>query len=544
MVKFESLMPLIVALIFLLHPLAAKAADGDLIWPYELEIENPEILLSDRAGGAVVVWSSGAIRAQRYDDEGNIMWGATGKAVSSSTSAAYPAGTEDMFGGIVVAFTSGANIYAQRLDEYGNKLWNNGNDVLVLAGVNPSEAPIITPDGAGGAYIGYRRKLNQVSKSGNVPDTAGYEFISAGADRFSMVYDGKRSLNTNTTPWSWIPGGVYLAWFSTQTQWIHAQHIDGVPQWGDTSSSMNGVIVATQFTHITLTGSRFVRVARTSDNALIVAWSGWDGYPTERGQIRAQRLIDPVGAAQWPFGGVVIADSETAGGDPLIWWQQLLPPVLASDGAGGAILAWTDMRNTDNYPGDLDIYCQRVNAAGNVQWPTNGVWVTWPGDTTGEDPPNSGTEKNPAMVSDGNGGVIIAVQDYYQTHNIFANRVNSDGSTRWTIWPVWDDYEGEYGNQTVPQIIFDNSGPMPTGAIVAWQGSGGSVGDSAQKIEISNSPPTNADGDFDGTDLAELANEFGSSCGSFCQADYTSDGMVDGADLLAFAEDFGKITTP
>lgn len=37
---------------------------------------------------------------------------------------------------------------------------------------------------------------------------------------------------------------------------------------------------------------------------------------------------------------------------------------MASDGFGGAIIAWEDYRN-----GDMDIYAQRVDADGNVRWP-------------------------------------------------------------------------------------------------------------------------------------------------------------------------------
>lgn len=481
-----------VLMMVLILPLATNADDGDLIWPYELEIENPENLLSDKDGGAVVVWSTTGspdeIRAQRYDD-GSSLWGTDGKLVSDTTDAIYPAATEDMFGGVVVTYASGVNIYAQRLNANGNKVWNGGNGVLVLAGVNPSEDPIITPDGAGGAYIGYRRKINHIQNDGTVANTSGYEFVmSAGVERFSMVCDGQRSLIPN--PWRWVPGGVFLAWFSSSTLNIHAQHVNAGPQWGDTVT-MHGTLVSTAYTHISISHQRLYRVMHDGSGGLIVAWSGWSGYPnTGTGQVRAQ-CLDTNGNRLWGNDGVPVVDSSTAGGNTLTWWNQLMPPELSTDGAGGAILAWNDMRNTNNYPGDIDIYCQRVNAGGSVQWQTNGNWVTWPGDTTGQTPPNSGTESNPAMVSDGNGGVVIAVQDYYQSQNIYTNRIDGNGVTMWTKWPVWDDYSGGYGDQKWPQIIFDGTGLTPKGAIVAWQETGGSVGDSAQKIEVSDTPPDN-----------------------------------------------------
>jgi hypothetical protein len=43
-------------------------------------------------------------------------------------------------------------------------------------------------------------------------------------------------------------------------------------------------------------------------------------------------------------------------------------PEIAADGSGGAIVTWFDRRS-----GIYDIYAQRLDAAGAVQWPVNGV---------------------------------------------------------------------------------------------------------------------------------------------------------------------------
>jgi len=46
-------------------------------------------------------------------------------------------------------------------------------------------------------------------------------------------------------------------------------------------------------------------------------------------------------------------------------------PEIVSDGSGGAIIAWQDKRS-----GSYDIYAQRVNATGALQWsPSTGVPV-------------------------------------------------------------------------------------------------------------------------------------------------------------------------
>ena len=42
--------------------------------------------------------------------------------------------------------------------------------------------------------------------------------------------------------------------------------------------------------------------------------------------------------------------------------------LFVSDGAGGAVITWTDVR-----PGGVGIYAQRVDASGTVQWTVNGA---------------------------------------------------------------------------------------------------------------------------------------------------------------------------
>ncbi len=46
-------------------------------------------------------------------------------------------------------------------------------------------------------------------------------------------------------------------------------------------------------------------------------------------------------------------------------------PTIVSDGSGGAIITWQDLRNGTNN----DIYAQHVNASGVVQWTANGDTV-------------------------------------------------------------------------------------------------------------------------------------------------------------------------
>jgi hypothetical protein len=64
----------------------------------------------------------------------------------------------------------------------------------------------------------------------------------------------------------------------------------------------------------------------------------------------------------------------------------------ASDGMGGAIIAWTDVRT-----GDEDIFAQRLDGNGMVRWTLDGVAVC----------DVAGWQRLPRVVSDGAGGAII-----------------------------------------------------------------------------------------------------------------------------------------
>jgi hypothetical protein len=89
---------------------------------------------------------------------------------------------------------------------------------------------------------------------------------------------------------------------------------------------------------------------------------------------------------------------------------------LTGDGAGGAIVTWCDLRYSDSY----NIYAQRVDAAGVVQWMLDGVSLCTATDN----------QWDPMIVSDGAGGAIVAWWDYRSgtSCDIYAQRVDAHGS--------------------------------------------------------------------------------------------------------------------
>ena len=136
----------------------------------------------------------------------------------------------------------------------------------------------------------------------------------------------------------------------------------------------------------------------------IVTWYDYRSGASTGSDIYAQR-VSAAGAVQWAADGVALC---TAASDQY-------NPTIVSDGAGGAIVTWYG-RNSQH---DYDIYAQRVNAAGAVQWAADGVALCTA--ASGQD--------NPTIGSDGAGGAIVAWRDYRSGTNfdIYAQRVDQWG---------------------------------------------------------------------------------------------------------------------
>ena len=125
-----------------------------------------------------------------------------------------------------------------------------------------------------------------------------------------------------------------------------------------------------------------------------------------------------------------------------------MAPSAVSNGAGGALIAWTDLRS-----GDSDIYLQQTNSVGQPLWSANGVPVC----------KAAGVQQFPRVIADGAGGAIVVWQDNRGAdQDIYAQRVSGSGAVAWAIdgVPVCTTS----GIQELAQIVPDGAG----GAIIAW----------------------------------------------------------------------------
>jgi hypothetical protein len=230
-----------------------------------------------------------------------------------------------------------------------------------------------------------------------------------------------------------------LVWASSFT--AEAWLLDGVPI--HTGPGLQGVCA----------------VASDGSGGAIITWqSGSDKW-----DIWTQR-VSPSGLAQWTYGGVVICDALDDQGFP----------VIVSDGCGGAIVVWVDWRSDVK-----SVYAQRVDSSGLVDWTLNGVAICTV----------AVVQDDPAIVSDGSGGVIIAWDDPRGDCGIYAQRVDSSGLVTWTLDGV--PICTATGNQDDAAIIADGSG----GTIIAWTDSRNGDSDIyAQRVNASGEVQWAVDG--------------------------------------------------
>jgi hypothetical protein len=138
---------------------------------------------------------------------------------------------------------------------------------------------------------------------------------------------------------------------------------------------------------------------------MIVAW-----VDDRAGQLDlyAARLT-AAGEALWAATGVPVC---VAPGDQM-------EPSMVADGAGGAILAWTDRRG-----GNYEIFAQRLDAAGQASWTPDGVLVATGG---------SGTRATPALVpSSGSGSIVTWLDNRTGSTEVFAQHLGATGAPQWT----------------------------------------------------------------------------------------------------------------
>lgn len=399
------------------------------------------MMTTDGSGGSIVTWQDkhngkNEIYAQRMNADGNPLWTLNGIAICTQDSNYNPIIVSDGTGGAIIAWqsyrgSSTADIFAQRINSSGAVQWT-ANGVPVCTVVFEQDTISMISDGLGGAILTWQdyRSNNgfadvyaqRMNSSGSMLWTANGVNIcnQAAAQRGPrLVTDGS--------------GGAFITWFDNRAgnYDIYTQRIGsaGAVQW-----TTNGVATCTMATDqlkpdICIDGAA----------GAIITW--YDYRSSTDYNIYAQR-IGPGGAVVWVVDGVVMNNN--------VAYDQIDPKIV-SDGLGGAIISWTDFRTGTT----ADIYTQRVNSTGAVQWTATGVIICT----------SSGDQIKSQLVSDGNNGAYITWEDHRNAGNsdIYAQRIASNAAINWaaTGFAICT-----IGNDQVNPMIVSNGN---LGALVVWQ---------------------------------------------------------------------------
>jgi hypothetical protein len=264
-----------------------------------------------------------------------------------------PAACGDGANGVLVAYSSYTAVWLRRYAESGSPPpgWPIGYGVVarVLAPGTYVAALGICPDGAGGAFV-----VSADSDSGRY-------------DRFSRLLIQHMRGDATRAP-GWPDSGIVLTATRNEAGLVRG----GGDPWG---------------------GYQHEVVADGQGGAIVV----WTDLRNDTGDVYALRVRgDGTLAPGWSAGGRIVA--------ALHGVQHL--PQIAADGAGGAYIAWVDMR--DDPAGDL--YAIHLASIGSPSpgWPAGGSVVAG----------GAGAILNPRITADGSGGAYLTWADTRDGHPV------------------------------------------------------------------------------------------------------------------------------
>ncbi len=315
----------------------------------------PRDMIPDGAGGAFIAWEDQRngmedVFVQKIDASGAALWTSNGVAVCTAADGqVWPQLCPDGAGGAIVGwidYRGGVfwDLYIQRVSASGAVQWA-ANGVPLCAAANDQFHLVMLPDGAGGAIAAwYDLRLN--------PNYDIYAQRIDGSGNALWTTDGVpvcTAVNIQKYPVmvSDEAGGVIIAWKDNRRgpDDIYAQRLSasGTAIW-----TANGVSICAS-------GGvqRFQKIAADGAGGAVIAWPD-----TRSGayDIYAQR-VSSAGAARWTANGVPVCTAAGAQENPQI----------VADGAGTTFITWQDARS-----GNFDIYAQRLNASGGAQCTANG----------------------------------------------------------------------------------------------------------------------------------------------------------------------------
>jgi len=361
-------------------------------------------MITDGSGGYFIFWTDlrnyGANEADLYgqhlDASGNKLWVTAGKKIADSVFYSVPKAVFTSDGNMIVLYSTtngGGRIWAKKINNAGNIVWSVP---FYIAGWPQLGADIYdaVSDKSGGVIITYQVTwgggttlvfAQRVSSNGTIkwsPSTNGFNLSVSGESRSPVITSDER-------------GGAHIFWYNVPGPYnIWKTHIDS-----------SGNFPPKEALYLTPNNYPLIRAVSDGEGGAVIAWAT-NGGGASQSDVFAQR-INLAGDEQWNPTGNVVCNYDGI--------QTSLNLTKTSD--GNYIIVWADGRRVFI---NNDVYCQKLNAAGNPLWTPNGVLVT----------NYNSSYPEPNVISDNSGGAYIFVLNS-QT-DFSAARIRSDSTFAWT----------------------------------------------------------------------------------------------------------------
>lgn len=413
----------------------AWGADGVIVCNAPEDQESPK-LCPDGSGGAYITWVD-----KRQDSDGDIYF----QHISSTGTLLLPeiqgrslislAGSRqekqrivaDGSGNAIIIWQDTRNdpvqnlsndIYAQKINSAGDKLWNAAGNPVCLNPANQGESRL-NADGTGGAVCTWE---DERDGNENPKNNIFAQKINA---------DGTMGWTTDGVAVCQAPGFQYfplvrseptyslIAWGDDRSGskgiWFQKLNAAGLPQlsangdtlaWGYSGDARYPALVQNDLGQV-FVFFQDLREGSSGNTAFVQLLDTTDVLPGQ-----SHVLLEPNGRPICP--GPVYSEKKD---------QEWID--ACQDGDNGAIAIWVDKRDSNPY---VQIYAQRLSSIGTLQWGDGGLRVSPPG--TQADP-----QKRPKVVEDGEGGAIVLWSAFAEggyDNDVFAVRVTHSGNILWT----------------------------------------------------------------------------------------------------------------
>lgn len=397
-------------------------------------------MVSDGSDGAIIVWedlrsgSNAAIYAARIRPDATLPWAMDGVEVAAAAPAQKLASiVADGAGGAVIVWWNDAaghsDVYAQRIDGNGTRLWSAAGVRVCGASGNQQWAEVVA-DGTGGFIIAWH------DRRGSDNDVYAQRLDAMGAAQW-----GTDGLAVSTAPGDQSypqlavdrQGGVFIVWMDRRVEddiYMQRVRADGTLAW-----PADRVVCAEANRQVA------PKILPFGDEQVVVFWQDYRlGVSTSALYLQIFSLDGE---------RTYVEDYQVTESD-----KSQSGMFLAPDGRKGALAVWSDFRKSAT---NGDIYMRRINADGTVI-----------GDFGNALSDATDTQERPQIIDDGFGGGFAVWQDRRNgfDYDIYMNRVSSQGVTNYA---EWNRHSGVLlhkhdNNQLSPQVVASARGT----AIVAW----------------------------------------------------------------------------